>query len=328
MLRCFKPVEHMSQNHKSHTDPVSWKPEAPEQYLLTPRDLIRWGASCFREAGLFFGHGTDNALDEAAYLVLHALRLPLDLPDAYFDTRLLPSERQHAIELLDKRISSRLPAAYLTGEAWFAGLSFEVNEHVLIPRSPIAEMIEDNFEPWLGTMDPKRILDMGTGSGAIAIACAYAFPDAEVDAVDISPQALEVALRNISAHGLEGQVRALHSDLFSELTGQRYDLIVANPPYVDESELSGLSSEYHHEPSLALVAPDSGLALALDILRQAPQHLNQNGLLVLEVGVNAQPLAERTPGLDMTWVELEYGGEGVCVVTAEALIEYAAQMGA
>lgn len=295
--------------------------------LLTARDLIRWGASRFGEARLFYGHGTDNALDEAAYLVLHALSLPFDLPEAYFDTRLLPAERRRAVDMLGARIATRKPAAYITGEAWFAGLPFEVNEHVLVPRSPIAELIEEEFEPWLGGHDPQRILDMGTGSGAIAVACAIAFPAAEVDAADISAEALEVARRNITAHGLEGRIHAVQSDLFQGLKGRRYDLIVANPPYVDERELEHLSNEYHHEPLLALVGEERGLAPALEILRRAPEHLAPGGLLTLEVGTNAEALQARVPDLDLTWVELEFGGEGVCVITAEALAAYAGKSG-
>ena len=210
-------------------------------HLRTIRDLIRWGASRMNEAGLHFGHGTDNAIDEAAALVLHALHLPPDLHADYFQANLTPSEKQAALQLLERRIAERKPAAYLTQRAWFMGLPFYVDERVLVPRSPLAELIERHFSPWLpDSRQIGDILDLGTGSGCIGIACAYAFPDARVDLADISADALEVARRNVAEHGLEDQVEVIQSDLFSALKGRHYDLIISNPPYVGLEELDNL----------------------------------------------------------------------------------------
>ena len=257
-------------------------------HLRTIRDLIRWGASRMNEADLHFGHGTDNAIDEAAALVLHALHLPPDLHAEYFQSRLTPVEQRAAVRLLERRIVERKPAAYLTNRAWFMSLPFYVDERVLVPRSPLAELIERHFAPWLpDSRKVEAILDLGTGSGCIGIACAYAFPDARVDLADISADALEVARRNIAEHGLGDQVEAIQSDLFSALEGRRYDLIVSNPPYVGLEELDNLPSEYHHEPRLGLAAGAAGLDVVVEILRQAAGHLQRDGLLIVEVG-NAQ----------------------------------------
>lgn len=230
----------------------------PVKNLLTLRDFIRWGASQFNEAGLYFGHGTDNAFDEAIRLVLHALHLPAELSVDYLDARLTPVEQERILDLFQARISRRVPAAYLTREATFAGLDFYVNEQVLVPRSPIAELIEAAFEPWVEALTVSRVLDLCTGSGCIAIGCAYAFTEADVDAVDISEAALEVAAINIERHGLADRVQEIHSDLFSELRGRHYDIIVSNPPYVSLDELAGLPDEYHREPALGLEAGEQG----------------------------------------------------------------------
>ncbi|MCW8907165.1 MAG: 50S ribosomal protein L3 N(5)-glutamine methyltransferase, partial [Sedimenticola sp.] len=224
--------------------------------LNTLRDFIRWGASRFNEAGLYFGHGTDNAFDEAIRLILHVLHLPQDLPSAYLDARLTPQEQDDVLALFQERIVRRVPAAYLTHEATFAGLDFFINEHVLVPRSPIAELIEAGFHPWVEPETVGRVLDLCTGSGCIAIGCAYAFPDADVDAVDISSPALEVAAINIERHGLEDRVEAIRSDLFDQLRGRHYDVIVSNPPYVSRDEFLQLPDEYHREPALGLEAGD------------------------------------------------------------------------
>lgn len=290
--------------------------------LVTLRDYIRWGASQFNAASLFFGHGTDNAWDEAAQLVLYALHLPVQASNPHwFDARLTMAERRAVVELLERRIHERIPAAYLTGEAWFAGLKFRVDERVLVPRSPIAELIEQGFEPWLQHL-PEKVLDLCTGSGCIGIACAYAFPEADVDLSDISPDALAVAQCNIKEHQLQDRVRAVQSDLFAGLQGQVYDLIVSNPPYVDREDLAAMPAEYHAEPALGLASGDDGLDFTRRLLGEACEHLTPEGLLVVEVG-NSQPALERTfPDLPFTWLEFAQGGQGVFVLSATDLQDW------
>lgn len=287
--------------------------------LVSPRDWIRWGASAFAAAGLRFGHGSDNALDEAAHLVLHVLHLPFDIADTYLDARLAPSERVAVLALLRRRIEERRPAPYLTGEAWFAGLPFYVDERVIIPRSPIAELIEDGFQPWLGEREPSRILDLCAGCGAIAIACAYAFPDAEVTATELSEDALEVARRNVERHELGPRLSLRRADLFEGLENERFDLIVSNPPYVSAEEWRGLPDEYRHEPEFAFTGGDRGLDLVTRLLTDAPDHLAGDGLLVLEVGTTAFALEAHWPDLPITWVDLERGGIGVGAIEAGEL---------
>ena len=294
--------------------------------LRTVADFVRFGASRFEEAGLCFAHGTDNAVDEALVLVLHALHLPArpPLPAELFHARLTRHERADVVALLRRRIEERVPAPYLTGEAWFAGLRFEIDGRVLVPRSPLAELIEDGFRPWLDGVRVRRILDLGTGSGCIAVACALVFPDARVDAVDSSPGAIEIARRNVSRHDLESRIRVLRSDLFAGLgpepdggTGTRYDLVVSNPPYVPDDEMVGLAPEFRAEPALALAGGADGLEVAGRIVEEAPRWLAPDGALVVEVGASPAVRAalEARFGLPFVWLEPARGGEGVFVLS-------------
>lgn len=285
----------------------------------TLEQVIREAAARFEQAGLYFGHGTDNALDEAVYLVLFALGLPPDAPAEVFN-QTVDSAQQHDIEtLIAQRIETRKPAAYLTHEAWFCGLKFYIDERVLVPRSPLAELIMQGFEPWLAGHEVSRILDIGTGSGCIAIACATAFEQAEVDAVDISIDALAVAEKNIALHGMQQRVHAIQSDLFEGLTKRRYDIIISNPPYVDAEDLASMPAEYQHEPELGLASGVEGIDHAERILRQAYEHLNPSGLLIVEVGNSQAALERRFPQLPFVWLEFEYGGQGVFLLRAEDL---------
>jgi ribosomal protein L3 glutamine methyltransferase len=285
--------------------------------LTTLRDYVRYAISCFNEAGLFFGHGTSGPLDEAAALVLHALHLPYDLPGGYFQSTLTRGEREKVIDLMDRRIRERKPLAYLTHEAPFAGQQFYVDERVLVPRSPIAELIEAEFSPWIEPDRVERILDLCTGSGCIAIACALAFPDAEVDAVDISAEALEVADINRQRLEVEDRVRTIRSDLFTALKGERYDIIVSNPPYVSSAEWQDLPVEFHAEPRLGLESGADGLDCVRRILAAAPDHLTDEGILIVEVGSAAEALVSAFPEVPFCWLEFERGGDGIFLLTAE-----------
>lgn len=289
--------------------------------LITIRDFVRWGASRFNEAGLFFGHGADNAIDEAAQLVLGGLHLEPGLPAAFHDCRLTPGERVTLCDLIERRLVERVPAAYLTGRAWFAGLEFDVDRHVLVPRSPIAELVETGFGPWLDPARIGRVLDLCTGSGCIGIATAAYLPDADVDLVDICAEALTVARRNVARHGVEDRVRVLESDLFASLGGNRYDVIVSNPPYVSRAELASLPVEYHGEPSLGLLGGEDGLDVVIRILGEADRFLTDDGILVVEVGSSAQTLDDRLPEVPFTWLAFERGGDGVFLLTREQLVE-------
>lgn len=290
------------------------------EHLLTVRDWLRYAVSRFNAAGLMFGHGTDNAHDEAAYLILHTLHLPIDRLDPYLDARLVPHERQHLATVLEKRIVHRLPAAYITHEAWLQGFRFYVDERVIVPRSYLAPLILEQFHPWLAAPGQvKRAMDLCTGSGCLAILLAHAFPEATVDAIDASADALEVARRNVDEHGLADRVRLIQSDLFGALAGERYDLIVANPPYVDARAMAELPPEYRHEPRLALAAGEDGLDLVRRILREAPAHLNAGGWLAMEIGHNRPALEAAYPALPLIWPEIEGGEDTVFLVDREAL---------
>ena len=292
------------------------------EQLSTIRDCIRWGVSRFHQAGLFYGHGMASALDEAVYLSLFALHLPHDFPAEYFDSRITLEERQAVLQLLQRRVDEHKPAAYLTNEAWFCGLKFYVNDQVLVPRSPIAELIQQGFEPWVEAEQVESVLDLCTGSGCIAIACAYAFEDAEIDGVDISPAAIEVARRNVAEHQLEERVNMIQSDLFQQVPDKAYDIIVSNPPYVDGEDMASLPDEYLHEPELGLAAGDDGLDLVVPILQQARRYLNDEGILVVEVGNSWVALQEKYPQVPFYWLEFEQGGHGVFLLTAEQLDAY------
>ncbi|MFO7858657.1 MAG: 50S ribosomal protein L3 N(5)-glutamine methyltransferase [Ectothiorhodospiraceae bacterium] len=297
--------------------------EALEQ-LHTLADYVRWGASRFREAGLVFGHGTDNALDEAAALVLHTLHLAPEIPETYWHTRLTRSEGEAIMARMQRRIDERVPVAYLTSEAWFLGLPFYVDRRVLVPRSPVAELVENGFAPWLEADAVRRVLDLGTGSGCIAVTCAMAFDEAEVDASDISQEALEVARINIARYGLEHRVQTVRADVFDGLLpGRRYDLIVANPPYVDARDMARLPREYRHEPELGLAAGDDGLTVVRRILAGAHERLTPDGLLVVEVGNSAHAVAAAWPQVPFTWLDFQRGGEGVFALTAADVADHA-----
>lgn len=294
-----------------------------QSHLHTVRDFIRWSASRMTAEGVYFGHGTSNAIDEAAALVLHALHLPPDLHAAYFDANLVPDEKRAILNLLDQRVGQRIPLPYLTQRAWFMGLPFFVDRRVLIPRSPLAELIERQFAPWVQAEKVSRILDLCTGSGCIGIACAHAFPEAEIDLADISTEALDVAAINVADHGVDDRVELIRSDLFSALAGRRYGLILSNPPYVGHDEMTALPPEYAHEPRLALESGEDGLDAPLAILKQAREFLEDDGVLVVEVGNAQWALRERLPELPFLWLEFERGGEGVFLLSAAELDEHA-----
>jgi ribosomal protein L3 glutamine methyltransferase len=276
--------------------------------LQTVRDLLRFAVSRFQEAALTFGHGTDNAFDEAAYLILHTLHLPLDRLEPFLDARLLPEEVDEILGVLSRRVHERLPAAYITREAWLADHRFYVDERVIVPRSHIAELISERFAAWLPDPDSVlRALDLCTGSGCLAVVLAHAFPDAQIDACDLSPQALAVARRNVQDYGLEGRIELLESDLFAGLGGRKYDLIVSNPPYVTAASMRALPTEYRKEPELALAGGEDGLDVVRGILAQARPHLSGRGILVVEVGDAREQVEAALPDYGFTWLETSAG---------------------
>lgn len=289
--------------------------------LHTIRDYIRWASSRFNEAGLTYGHGTESAWDEAVALILHTLHLPHDINPAIIDARLTRQEKETISKLIQRRIKDHIPVAYLTHEAWFAGMPFYVDERVLIPRSPLAELIENQFQPWIEPHSVHDILDLCTGSGCIAIACAKTFPEANVSGSDVSKDALAVAQINVTRYGLEDQIQLYQSDLFQSLPQKTYDIIVSNPPYVDAEEMATLPKEFLHEPNLGLAGGPHGLDFALTILQQAPNFLSPQGILVVEVGNSEYALREQFADIPFMWLEFQRGGGGVFLLTAKQVID-------
>jgi len=288
--------------------------------LFTLRDWLRFTVSRFEESKVFYGHGTDNAYDEAAWLILAALHLPHDTLENFLDATITEPERKHLAHLIERRVTERVPTAYLVREAWLKGFKFYVDERVIVPRSFIAELLEEQLAPWIEY--PEMVgsaADICTGSGCLGILLANAFPDAEIDVVDISPDAIAVANINIANYDLQDQVHAIQSDMFSALQGKTYDLIISNPPYVDAPSMAALPQEYRNEPQLALGSGTAGLDHTHTLLREAPKYLNEGGLLVVEIGHNRDALLEAYPDLAFTWLEVEAGNEFVFLLTKEQL---------
>lgn len=290
------------------------------QHLITIRDVLRFAVSRFNEAELFFGHGSDNAHDEAAYLILHTLHLPLDVLEPYLDARLLPKEKQRLLHLIERRVSERIPVAYLTQQAWQGEFEFYVDERVIVPRSFVYELLGEGLRPWIEYDElVHRALDLCTGSGCLAIQMAHHYPAAEIDAVDISLDALEVAAINVENYGLQEQIHLVHTDLFAGLEGT-YDLIVSNPPYVDAQSVAELPEEYLHEPELALGSGEDGLDATHQILLHAAKFLNPQGVLLVEIGHNRDVLEAAYPELPFTWLSTSGGDGFVFLLTREQLL--------
>ena len=288
--------------------------------LLTIRDWLRWAVSRFTEAGLFYGHGTDNARDEAVWLVLATLHLPRDTLEPWLDARLTKSERLTLLNNLQQRVVHRLPTAYLVQEAWLGRFRFFVDQRVIVPRSYFAELLEDGFSPWIEDAESiGTALDLCTGSGCLAILMAHAFPNATVDAIDLSPDALAVTRRNISDYGLGDRVQAIQSDLFGTVKGKRYDLIISNPPYVTAAAMDALPAEYRHEPAVALAAGEDGLDVVRRILAEAREHLNPAGILAIEVGHNQDLLEAAFPDLPAVWLDTEHAEGKIFLLTRDDL---------
>ncbi|CAB3628800.1 50S ribosomal protein L3 N(5)-glutamine methyltransferase [Achromobacter pulmonis] len=294
--------------------------QSARQELLTLRDLIRYGVSRLNAAQVALGHGSDNAWDETVYLVLHALHLPLDTLEPFLDARVLSEERNRVLELIDRRVTERVPAAYLTNEAWLRGHRFYVDARVIVPRSPIAELLDEGLSPWV--QDPQAVdsvLDMCTGSGCLAILAALAFPHAQVDAVDVSSDALEVARRNVDDYGLGDRLALHQSNLFDALPERQYDVIVCNPPYVNSGSMDVLPQEYRHEPHLALAGGADGMDLVRRILQAAPRYLSENGVLVLEIGHEREFFEAAFPELSPVWLDTAEASDQLLLLTREQL---------
>jgi ribosomal protein L3 glutamine methyltransferase len=288
--------------------------------LLTIRDLIRYGVSRLNAGQVSFGHGSDNAWDEAVYLVLHTLHLPLDMLDPFLDAHILPEEREQVLAVLDRRVSERMPAPYLTNEAWLCGRRFYVDNRVIVPRSPIAELLDDSLSPWIA--DPETVeyvLDMCTGSGCLAVLAALAFPFAHVDGADISTGALEVAMHNVGAYNLHDRVSLHGSDLFQKLAPRQYDVIICNPPYVNAGSMDALPQEYRHEPHMALAGGDDGMDLVRRILTDAPAYMSRQGMLVLEIGHERAHFEAAFPDLDPVWLDSSEASDQILLLTREQL---------
>jgi ribosomal protein L3 glutamine methyltransferase len=290
------------------------------EHLHSIQDFIRWIYSQFEASDLYYGHGTDNSWDEATTLVLQSLNLPFDTPDTILCSRLTGAEKKLITDRVSKRINAKIPVAYLTNQAMFCGSEYYVDERVLVPRSPIAELIEQNFEPWINSSQVDNILDLCTGSGCIAIACSQYFPDAQVDAGDISKDCIDVANKNKNRLGQEN-VQFYQSDLFNQIPTKQYDIIVSNPPYVDAEDFGDIPDEFLAEPKLGLTSGDDGLDLTRQILKDAPQFLQDDGILVIEVGNSAAALEEAYPTTEFMWIEFERGGHGVFVLTKSQLVD-------
>ncbi|MDX1588626.1 MAG: 50S ribosomal protein L3 N(5)-glutamine methyltransferase [Oleiphilaceae bacterium] len=304
--------------HSLNPDSSPTDAAAIKASLQTVRDWLRYSVSRFVAADVYCGHGNDSHWDDAVQLVMQTLNLPMVENVQFLDARLVPGEKDRLLERIERRVRERVPVAYLTGEAWFMGLPFFVDERVLIPRSPLAEFLAGEGEPWLAGRSPQRILDLCTGSGCIGIAAALQFPEALVDLADVSGEALAVARRNIERYGLQDRVRTIESDLFDGIS-ERYDLILSNPPYVDEQDLAAMPAEYHHEPLLGLASGPDGLELTRRMLDQAAGHLSPGGLLVVEVGNSGEALESSRPDLPLTWIHFQEGGHGVFLLSREDL---------
>jgi ribosomal protein L3 glutamine methyltransferase len=289
--------------------------------LFTIRDWLRFTVSRFEEAGIFFGHGTDNAYDEAVWLIMSALHLPLDTVDNFLDAVITTSERKHLAHLIERRIVDRTPTAYLLREAWLKGYKFYVDERVIVPRSFIAELLEHSLSPWVEFPEMvESVADICTGSGCLGVLLADAFPNASVDVVDISPDAIAVCNINIGNYHLQDRITAIQSDMFAGLKGKTYDVIISNPPYVDAPSMSALPQEYRNEPQIALGSGEAGLDHTHTLIKEAPKHLNDGGLLVVEIGHNRDALLDSYPDLPFTWLEVESGNEFVFLLTKEQLL--------
>ena len=291
------------------------------QELHTIRDWLRYSVSQFESSDIFYGHGTDNSYDEAVWLILSALHLPIDTLDNFYDARLTQTEREHLADLIEQRITKHTPTAYLVKEAYLQGLKFYVDERVIVPRSFIAELLNDGLQPWIEYPELiQSAADICTGSGCLGVLLADAFPDAQIDVIDISKDAIDVANINIAKYGLQDQVHAIQSDMFSALAGKTYDLIISNPPYVDAPSMANLPLEYQNEPQLALGSGADGLDHTHTILREAAKHLNDEGILVVEIGHNRDALIAAYPDLPFTWLDTSSGNAFVFLLTKADLI--------